>query len=84
MNNQRYWTHVIENTTCFDIWNTIVKQIFDDGVVNPGRLIVLHAYTLDVVSNLSEKERESSPTGREADSHKILRHYIRDFLSIPT
>ena len=75
------WSQLVEVATTFEIWQNIVKHMFEDGEVNQGRLMILHLYTQDVIDHLRSKE-EGSSSSTETESEKIGNFYTRSILNI--
>ena len=76
------WSELVETATSFESWCNIVKHMFEDGIVNEGRLRVLHCYTEDVIENLRKKENQTENIS-ETESGKIAKRYIQGILNIP-
>lgn len=56
---------MVSAVTSLQSYRAVVNEMFKDGAVNQGRLVVLHAYTLDVCCNSSRDLSE-----------QIWRYYI--------
>ena len=76
------WSELVETVTSFESWCNIVSHMFEDEIVNEGRLRVLHCYTEDVIKNLRKKENQTENIG-ETESGKIEKRYIQGILNIP-
>ena len=68
------WSNLVESATSYDSWCRIIHHMFDDGIINLGRLVTLHRYTQDVIENLKRNHH--------TDSTKIANRYRQGILNI--
>lgn len=76
------WNEMVELTNTAEAYKTIVEHMFDDHIVNAGRLLVLEVYTQDVCRRFPDiaEDVENLYSQVYDQLHHQWYHSLPDFL----